>query len=111
MPTPDEIQAFVARLNELGKARGDTGNPIRGKLKGFWINITNEGWQAIATFYFIERWNTADGPDPLTVLMDVIMRPPDPEPMPKDTPLFIRQPDTEPEHIPAPVGDLEDLLG
>jgi len=59
-------------LRRLSDSRLPNGNPVKGKLKHLVLNITNDGWQAIAQFWFTEKWTTSAGPNPVACIAEVL---------------------------------------
>lgn len=76
------------------------GSPIKGKLKALVLNTKlGDGWQAIAQFWFVEKWNVACNADPLQAVADVLTKAPDMTPYGKSTPDFVAAVDPEPAGV------------
>lgn len=89
--------AILEALPQLCQNRLPTGAPIKGKLKNLVLNtVAGEGWQAVAQFWFVEKWNISVHADPLQAIADVLTKSPDMTPYSKGTPDFVAAVDPEP---------------
>jgi len=74
-----EISSILADVAEA--PFDQTGRPVPGKLQATWLTVTQEGWEAVAVFRFIERWNVFRGPDPVECLRLALTTPPNTAPL------------------------------
>lgn len=111
-------EKFAAALTERCSGLLDKhGQPVMGKLSSLILQSGQEGWQAIAHYRFVQKWNVSQWmDDPVAALLDVVQRDPDLEPYPASTPAFVHATDDPPagvtvaEPLDLASGDLDDLL-
>lgn len=89
--------------------RDDMGRPIKGKLAHLVLNITGDGWQAVAQYWFVKKWNYAFHADPVAAILEALGQPVDMETQVRDfESRAIKVTDFQ-EQAPAAT-DLDDLL-
>lgn len=57
--------------------RSEHGNPIKGKLAHLALDITGDGWQAVAQYWFVKKWNYAYSSDPVKAVLEALGQPVD----------------------------------
>lgn len=63
-------------LREVCKdVRDERGNPVKGKLAHLVLNITGDGWQAVAQYWFVKKWNYAYSTDPAAAIREALGQP------------------------------------
>ncbi len=88
--------------------RSGSGNPVKGKLAHLVLNVTGDGWQAVAQYWFVKKWNYAYSADPVAAVLEALGQPVDMESSAKGD--FVSRALVVTDFSETPPDDLSDLL-